>query len=210
MNGVLPEPWLPLKKGQTLINTSRNGTRNAQDRQAVVLTLRRRLSGLRRGVRHVMNEGYSLSQNRSVTAVVAGNSSTLPRETLDPWGESFVSAEEGALEPRGARSKGNTPHNRLSFDPASGVIILPDSGDWLFDDTEPSSDEEDYDQGNAGLEHSVAESVFNEDINPSDGDGSTPLVSTSPTAPLRTSRYGTYYHHPERRKHQVPGAFPER
>ncbi|KAM6494958.1 protein of unknown function DUF221 domain containing protein [Amanita muscaria] len=212
LNGVLPEPWLPLKKGQTLINASRNGPRNHRPtEQAVVLTLRRRFSSLRRSVRHLANDGRSFSPSRSTTLAV-DTSDAMPRETRNPWATESV--EEGISESRRTSTRVGKMNNRLSFDPASGVIMLPDEDDWLFgDETEPSSDEDDYGGGNAGLERSVAESEnfgTGEGGTTVEGSSSTPLRSTSPPTPLRTLRYSTYYHHPERRKHHIPGAFPER
>lgn len=207
LNGVLPEPWLPLKKGQTLINNSgRNGTRNQGLAQAVVLTLHRRFSGLRRGVRHLSNEGHEFAQSRTTPNFGA---SSIPGETGNPWGETS-SAEEGLLGRREARA--NTLHHRLSFDPASGVIMLPDNGDWLVDDVEHSSDDEDigYNAEDAAPERSTAASVFNEDMDANGGNTSMTLITTSPASPSKSSRYATYYHHPERRKQQIPGAFPER
>lgn len=37
-----------------------------------------------------------------------------------------------------------------------------------------------------------------------------PAIGTagSPATPSRLSRYGTYFHHPERRRQPIPGAFP--
>ncbi|KAK2460006.1 hypothetical protein APHAL10511_008012 [Amanita phalloides] len=206
LNGVLPEPWLPLKKGQTLVNSSaRNGTRSTGLAQAVVLTLRRRLSGFRRGGRRLVDEGHEFLQNRRVPKFSGG----IPGETRNPWEDTISDAEQGTL--RDNRASGSTLHHRLSFDPASGVIMLPDNGDWLIDDTEHSSDDEDiYSGGDAAPERAVAESVFNEDVDSNGGDTSMNLVPTSPTSPSRLSRYTTYYHHPERRKQSIPGAFPER
>lgn len=75
--------------------------------------------------------------------------------------------------------------------------MLPDDGDWLEEDID--SDEENYGTegvgGHGGLERSVTETVTSED--------STPVAS-----PTR-ARYGTYFHHPERRR-TIPGAFPGR
>lgn len=212
LNGVLPEPWLPLKKGQTLVNSSaRNGTRDKGLAQAVVLTLRRRFSGLRRGARHLVNEGSEITQSRSIP-IFSSDHRAMPRETHDPWDEASTSAEEGLLRRRETGVSSSTLHHRLSFDPASGIIMLPDDGDWLdnLDNTEQSSDDEgSHGAGDAAPERSAAESMLNEDLDTDGVDTSTPLMPTSPTT-SRISRYGTYYHHPERRKQQIPGAFPER
>ena len=46
LNGVLPEPWLPLKKGQSLVNNDHrpDAPRVGQVNDTVVLTLRKRPS----------------------------------------------------------------------------------------------------------------------------------------------------------------------
>lgn len=168
-----------------------------------MLTLRRRFSGLRRGTRPVVDEGHEFVQSRSIPNF------GIPEETGNPWDESSSSAEEGLLGRR--RPSASTLHHRLSFDPASGVIMLPDNGDWLMDDTEHSSDDEDiYGADNPAPARSTAESVFNEDLDSNGANTSMTLMPTSSVSPSKSSRYVTYYHHPERRKQQIPGAFPER
>jgi len=82
--------------------------------------------------------------------------------------------------------------------------MLPDDGDWLGDgdDDDDDSDEPNYGGTTNGLE---TESIHNEDS-----------VVETPSSPSqqqsRPSRYGTYFHHPERaatrRRQSVPGAFP--
>ncbi|CAK5262174.1 unnamed protein product [Mycena citricolor] len=187
LNGVLPQPWLPLKKGQ-ILSTS-NDPRSMAGRQpkenngqAVVLTLRKRASARRRTQSEVIEDGVE-----SVTA---------PSETSGP-----SSSNPWQAEPR--RTSAPLSH-RLSFDPASGVINLPDDEDWLLEDEE-DSDEDDYGTQQGGLENSVpslAETNANDSVL---GAG----VSSSPnTSPSRLSRYGTYFHHPERRRQVIPGAFP--
>jgi len=79
------------------------------------------------------------------------------------------------------------------------VIMLPDH-DWL-EEEEEDSEEQDYGTEN-GLEQSLTESMISEET-------ATSPASPSPAQPLaRLSRYGTYFHHPERRRQTVPGAFP--
>ncbi|KAF8632659.1 hypothetical protein AX17_004792 [Amanita inopinata Kibby_2008] len=210
LNGVLPEPWLPLKKGQTLVNNAtRNGTRGVKAvGQAVVLTLRRRFSGPRRRGR-LVDESRELAKADSVPTVVG----LVPEGVHNPWDEASTSAEGVHLQ-RGAAQSTGTLHHRISFDPASGVMMLPDDGNWLVEDgeiSERSSDEEDLPSENAGPEQSGTESLLHEEMDSGRaGSSSTPLVSTSPTIPSRVSRYGTYYHHRERHRPQIPGAFPGR
>lgn len=161
-----------------------------------MLTLRKRPSGATRRGR---SRDFSLS-----------GLSTAPQSAVDttvgnPW-------EDAAARPRNARtgsgSGGGYLNHRLSFDVASGVIMLPDDGDWLVEDTD-SDDDDDDDMGegedeNGGLERSVTETVVGEDALDAAGTVSTPLTPTN----SRASRYGTYFHHPERRRQVVPGAFP--
>jgi len=205
LNGVLPEPWLPLKKGQTLTNNDRNGNHRPLKEsgdQAVVLTLRKRYSfGLRRGGRRQQSQD-SRRDVGSTSADVVGldgrdTSNVDPTVINNPWQD----ARPGARRPQS-----DPPLNhRLSYDHASGVIMLPDDGGWLEDDDDDDSDEPNYGTEN-GPENSVTESMLNED--------STLSTASSPSQQLRPSRYGTYFHHPERaaaRRRQtqtIPGAFP--
>lgn len=106
--------------------------------------------------------------------------------------------------PQEGPSHSHPLNHRLSFDEASGVIMLPDNGDWL--EEEPDSDEDIQHENAEPLDMSIiAESVVGE--NDENGVSSTAPVSTSPT---RMSRYGTYFHHPEKRRLTIPGAFPGR
>lgn len=150
--------------------------------QAVVLTLRKRPSTVRRTSRQLLNGGRGEFTD-------ADPAVTDPIVTGNPW-------EDTPSPPRRAQTTNSTPLNhRLSFDPASGVIMLPDNGDWL--EQEEDSDEEDYGTESPPLQRSQTEPVVG---------GSS--ISTSPSTPSRLSRYGTYFHHPERRRQPIPGAFP--
>ncbi|KAF8066835.1 hypothetical protein FPV67DRAFT_1416983 [Lyophyllum atratum] len=189
LTGVLPEPWLPLKKGQTLANHNHNhhedSPRVTKDKEAVVLTLRKRYSSLRGGRPNTTPNLAGPSNGAGTQADGVDDSTALG----NPWEDA---------RPRPRRSGSSGLNHRLSFDVASGVIMLPDSGDWLEEDAD--SDEEDLGVENSGgLEQSITEA----------SDPGTDVGSPSPTAsPSRTSRYGTYFHHPERRRQTVPGAFP--
>ncbi|RDB26692.1 Calcium permeable stress-gated cation channel 1 [Hypsizygus marmoreus] len=190
LNGVLPEPWLPLKKGQTLVNNDHRADtpRVAKDNHAVVLTLRKRHSSLRgRPAPAGAREGSIAGPSNGVGAHldVAADAAV-----INPW-------EDG--QPR----TGSHPLNhRLSFDVASGVIVLPDDGDWLEGD---DSDEDTGAEDTGGLDHSItAASLVGEE-----DEAASPLVPTS-ASPSRLSRYRTYFHHPERRRQTIPGAFPGR
>ncbi|KAL4080029.1 hypothetical protein V8B97DRAFT_1929520 [Scleroderma yunnanense] len=188
LTGVLPEPWLPLKKGQTLVNGLRNGNSRApiDSTQGIVLSLRNRYSMLRNKVR---------SSQRSRNAANRENT-----EMASPEEEHGRASDTSSANPwANARTQSTLAH-RLSFDPGSGVIILPEGDDWLVG--EEDSSDEDYgnstppsrdDQGNTSQEDLAS------------------IESQSPSTPLASPkrRHGTYYHHPERRRHTVPGAFPQ-
>lgn len=112
---------------------------------------------------------------------------------------------------RPQHSRSGSGH-RLSYDVASGVIMLPDDADWLEDDAD--SDEENYGtEHNRGLDGPIADLIDGGSASAAGGEteevdgGVTPTISISPS---RTSRYGTYFHHPERRRQPIPGAFPMR
>lgn len=203
--GVLPEPWLPLKKGQTLVSGVGNGGSRSQKKdsdQAVVLTLRKRYSIVRRGVRQMTTgmlpggKGYT-DEDNAAQQLAAGT----PNPTSsNPW--------EDARPGPSRRSQTAPPplHHRLSYDHASGVIMLPEGQSWLGDDLEDSDSEDDYGTPSPNVETAspVAETT------PSGLSGSLPAdnqpINVSPSK--RRSVYSTYYHHPERRSRQhIPGAF---
>ena len=95
--------------------------------------------------------------------------------------------------------------HRLSYDHASGVIMLPEDGDWLQQDGDEADDDDsddlNYEGGTTnGLETG---SIHNEESS---------SAVDAPSSPSRPSRYGTYFHHPERaaaarRRQSIPGAF---
>lgn len=181
---MLPEPWLPLKKGQSLVNLDHRGetSRVSKDNEAVVLTLRKRRSSVRRSS-SVPRAGPSTSEGTQADA------SADAAVVRNPWEDSHSRSVQN----------GHTINHRLSFDVASGVIMLPENETWI-DDAMDSDD--DYENENTGaLEQSITEAS-------GAGDGE-PLTSP-PSSPSRSSRYGTYFHHPERRRQVIPGAFPGR
>ncbi|KAK0440975.1 hypothetical protein EV421DRAFT_1959520 [Armillaria borealis] len=174
LNGVLPEPWLPLKKGQTLVNGDRNiSHRQSRDsNQAVVLTLRKKPSKVRR------TKASNPPAEEPYADSVPG-----PSGPSNPW-------EDSQAHPaRRAQTEPVPLSHRLSYDQASGVIMLPDDDHWMGDEID--SDEEDY--GAVTGDSTPTETVAR----------SQPI----PMSPGR-SRYGTYFHHPERRRQPIPGAFP--
>ncbi|KIK63926.1 hypothetical protein GYMLUDRAFT_241156 [Collybiopsis luxurians FD-317 M1] len=185
LNGVLPEPWLPLKKGQTLTNheNRNNGTsRQGNDGgQTVVLTLRKRPSTVRR------------SRVVSTSIPTPGSSSENNGTTSNPW--------QDARSSRRSQTTPNVLHHRLSFDHASGVIMMPDDENWLVDDVD--SDEDDY--GDEADPRMPTEASRSEAVSEDEDSASGPSLSASPS---RISRYGTYFHHPEKRRQTIPGSFP--
>jgi len=179
LNGVLPVPWLPLKKGQTLVNNDSGSHRVSKDasNQAVVLTLRKRPSVVRRSV--VRSTSYGPPSGINIDPGTPAD----PGTAGNPWEDT--------------PQRSHTVNHRLSFDPASGVIMLPEDESWLGDEDDVDSDEEDYGtEGEGPLQRAQTEPIL---------PGS--AISSSPT-PSRLSRYGTYFHHPERRRQPIPGAFP--
>ena len=205
---------MPLKKGQTLTNNEngnhRRPTKDSGD-QAVVLTLRKRYSvgprgSGRRESRDSRREGRSGSAAGVVRLDVPQGSSTVdPTVINNPWED----ARPGTTPPRRTyhhRHHAPPLRHRLSYDHASGVIMLPDDGNWLQQDGDEADDDDssepNYEGGTTtnGLE---AESIHNEE--------SSSAVDVPPS-PSRPSRYGTYFHHPERaaaarRRQSIPGAF---
>lgn len=122
------------------------------------------------------------------------------------------------LRPEGANANGRngrpghgrrtqtTPqplHHRLSFDDASGVIMLPEGEGWLDED---SDSEDDYGSPSPPEELASPPLV---DVAPPNLSRTVRQEQSSPTSSpaKRRSAYSTYYHHPERRTRTVPGAF---
>ena len=103
--------------------------------------------------------------------------------------------------------------NRLSFDDATRIIVLPEDAQWLMEDVNSSDSEDEY--GNESTAPPSPDSTSNEAGVSGDGDvagGSTAIgtgESTTPT-PVATpsKRHGTYFHHPEKRRQTISGAFP--
>lgn len=166
LNGVLPQPWLPLKKGQSIVNHGRTNGTKPDTEQAVVLTLRKRKNIL---------QGNRPSTFPSMSSPLR-NGRTL--QLHDPPDE-----DQEDEESRPAESHTN---NRLSYDPASGVIMLPEDPGWLGEESDSDAE--------------YVSSVENQE--------NSNTVSALPHARSPTKRHATYYHHPERRRESIPGAFP--
>lgn len=211
LTGVLPQPWLPIKKGQSLANRiEHEGGMRGRD-QAVVLTLRRRYS--RSVVRRdpgdqVSKPSLATLWNNEPSAAAAPTSATSPSRvranstgnistTSNPWRDRDSDPEDRSAAarplPRHAQTHPQVSH-RLSFDHATGVITLPEDGQWILQDEDSDSEE-----GGSSREATQHE-----------GEGSVSEVGalTSPPISTRGVRHRTYYHHPERRR-TITGAFSQ-
>ena len=103
-----------------------NGTRTPREgNQAVVLTLRKRNSFARRVPKH-LSTSFAMTSDSSAAGPPGGQADA---PLVNPWEDSHS---------RTARlSQGSASQNhRLSFDHATGVIMLPDDGDWLIEDSD--------------------------------------------------------------------------
>ncbi|TEB19621.1 DUF221-domain-containing protein [Coprinellus micaceus] len=211
LNGVLPEPWLPLKKGQSLVNQSHRDPNRAHAAEdggdAVVLTLRKRHSRPFGGQRRGSSSRGPRARDSSATLTNAnGNGLGLGEDddhegivdpTANPWQDTGATSSGRR---RGQPQRAVT--EPLNYDHASGVIILPDEDGWL------DEDDVDSDEGVNGLDQSMTESMMSLGEASTGTDGERPVGEGSPLNTGRQSRYGTYFHHPERRRQQIPGAFP--
>ena len=163
--------------------------------QAVVLSLRKRYSVVRRGGRTSATRNSVPTRDVPIQDGVGSstaNSGELSGDvTNNPW-------EESTAGPSNLSRPHHTLSHRLSYDFGSGVIVLPDDGIWL-EDVDSDSDVDD------GIGDMAGEQASPELAAPKDGQG----VADGPdgSGPSKT-RYGTYFHHPERRWQSVPGAFP--
>lgn len=168
--------------------------------QAVVLTLRKRYSTVRRG--------QPSKSRSSVAGLAAGRSSSadsaahVPPPVDNPWQDS-----PRPPQPHRSQTAPSPLHHRLSFDPASGIINLPDDDEWLGadgDEEDPASSDDDEDYGTV-----TPTPVRGAEPNTNGEPASLPSDSPVLSSPARRRRtHSTYYHHPERRiSRVVPGAF---
>ncbi|KAG8994392.1 hypothetical protein FRB94_009930 [Tulasnella sp. JGI-2019a] len=205
LTGLLPQPWLPLKKGQTLANylgdEGDGEGKYGNTKDAVVLTLRRQTSKAAAARRRVSGINVSNTnvgspppsdQQQLPTTPGPGSGSTTPN---NPWKD---------LRPSPSPSATNVVRHRLSFDRATGVIMLPDE-DLYGDEIDSSEEEGIYESGESSDDDGGAERE--------DRDSASAVLSGSPST-VRSNigspskRHSTYYHHPERsRKRMMPGAF---
>ena len=189
LNGILPQPWLPLKKGQTLANfidhdvdesdpSASNGAKKRNGADAVVLTLRRKYTVLRKDV------GRIFGNNKRKVSADGVEEETRPMarsetSSINPWRD----AAPGPSRPVPSASYPHTPH-RMSFDQATGIIMLPDDEDWMEDPMASDSDD---------LNDSQTPTPERETPEPgAEAEGGTHRTVRR--------RHSTYYHHPERRR----------
>lgn len=169
-------------------------SRGRTNDEAVVLTLRKRYSTVRRRTKSV---GPGTAPG--LEAVAISENGIDEDSTRNPWSDLRDADVNGA----GGDALGpqRTLAHRLSFDDATGIITLPEDSHWLMEDVDSDS-EEDY-GSTAG--------VLNENTGELPPVAEGPLVDSSPTTALVSppkQRHGTYYHHPEKRRQTIPGAFP--
>jgi hypothetical protein len=193
---VLPEPWLPLKKGQTLVNGLRTGgMRVSSDaNRGVVLSLRTRYGILRGKTRAPRLARSATDSILTDMGVLESQTGVPPPEggPSNPW------VDAHARVGRGSHSQSNLSH-RLSFDPGSGVIALPEDSTWMVEDEDS---EDDYGSMSPTPEIAPSPNNVSQDNLSTSRSPSTPLASPS------KRRHSTYYHHPERRRQTIPGDFP--
>lgn len=190
LTGVLPQPWLPLKKGQSLVNTGKQGKARAKLDEAVVLTLRKRysISGRPRSKLNVEQMPMAPTADQQIGSPVAGADIL-----ADPWRDHRSQGRSS--------SDNNALRRRLSFDNATGVITLPEDGEWLMEDADSDS-EEDY----GSIDHLTSDTLVPTHGDTQVGEASTSTAAKHPQTPR--VHHGTYYHHPEKRRQTIPGAFP--
>ncbi|KAI0276258.1 hypothetical protein BGY98DRAFT_986594 [Russula aff. rugulosa BPL654] len=194
LTGLLPQPWLPLKRGETLVNSQNTDRTGRKSGQAVVLSLRKRYSVVRRGGRTsttTTSRGAPIQD--SIRGSITGSGELGGDVTSNPWQESTADSSNGS-------QSHHTINHRLSYDFGSGVIVLPDDEIWL-DGMESDSEDDDGNGNVEGGQATPERAVFEDD----QGSGSSDAQTITG---LSRTRYGTYFHHPERRWQSVPGAFP--
>jgi hypothetical protein len=227
----LPQPWLPIKKGQTLANyveredgdsPRANGGKkkgrgfNLLD-QAVVLTLRRKPSAMRKDVRSFVGRSQSMRLPGAAAAAAVDGAVPVRENGAESDGPASIASTGSnpwreAARGRAASTSIDVPTLRpkFSFDHATGVINLPDDETWL--DGVDSDSEEMLEEGPTSGEQTPGA-----DHPPAAGPSTTAPADTAESAtgttgssPAPERRHATYYHHPERRKSTMPGSFGPR
>jgi hypothetical protein len=182
LTGVLPKPWLPLKKGQSLVNRGPHRARKDAGDNALVLTLRRR---------------QSASKRRS--QVTFERPQPQLELSMNPWNESTPLLNAASGDPAAKTSR--TLSHRMSFDVASGVMALPEEDDWIENGAD--SDSEDY-----GLSEAPSPGPGSNGVSEQEAAGPEADADSSTMTPRK--RLAIYFHHPEKRVSRpgMPGEFP--
>ena len=199
MTGLLPQPWLPLKKGETLVNTHNADRTRQKIGQAVVLSLRKRYGVHRMGDSTLPTGSASRTvANQDNVRTVTSSPGELNGEMINnPWQEQITGSSSTSQTHRAIT-------HRLSYDFDSGVIILPDDEVWPGG---LDSDSED-DVGSANDISRPSQVVQSDSAIPGGGQEVVGTADVQNVSMSSKTRYGTYFHHPERRWQSVPGAFP--
>ncbi|KAH9060511.1 DUF221-domain-containing protein [Lactarius vividus] len=190
LTGLLPQPWLPLKKGETLVNTHNAG-------HTLVLTLRKRYS-----VHRVDDDTLPIGSAPKTVAKQDNVRSATPSPgelngevTNNPWQEQIAGSSSSQTH--------RAINHRLSYDFDSGVIILPDDGVWP-----EGLDSDSEDDAGIASNSSRHPQVLSDSAIPGGGQEVVGTPDVQNVSGSTKPRYGTYFHHPERRWQSVPGAFP--
>lgn len=146
-------------------------------KETVVLTLRKRYGRHRPSISNGLQQPRFSSAERTPAQDIPEPGET----TSNPWQDSTPGPSRRADDDQRHLS------HRLSFDAATGVIMLPDEEQWI--EEEESDSDQDY-----GTPRGQADLITGDDLEQS-WLGDPANVTQSPT-----KRYTTYYHHPERRK----------
>lgn len=197
------------------------GTANGKAKssnEAVVLTLRKRFSSVRRKRTKSMGPGIEVSEDifnadvpfdqttRRAAASAASSHEDLRR---NPWqSDSSLARPNSRAQP----SNRQLAH-RLSFDDGTGVITLPDDADWLMEEVDSSDSEADYGSTSpaaSGTTEDESRAIVDDGDEDALANASTSsaLLTSTPVSSPTKQRHGTYYHHPEKRRQTIPGAFP--
>jgi hypothetical protein len=162
--------------------------------------VRRGAGQLAAGGRSVIKDFIGPKRNSTAPAAVESTRGDSVEE--NPW------FDPGSSVRRSESVSGTTLSHRLSYDLGSGVIMLPETADWLGDDVDEGSDDnygsviDDDDSSGA---HESEEPSMN---NAAEGGHQSDTAPLARPSTIARSRYGTYFHHPERRRQTIPGAFP--
>lgn len=207
LNGMLPRPWLPLKKGQTLANfvdcdeeavQNVNGAPRKSGpakQEAVVLTLRRRYSVMRKDVRDFAGKLMGGKSGETTSGEQAPEDSGAVTESADDEdGENIPRPPSDTSSnpwkdtgPGPSRSATATRARRLSYDLATGVMNLPDDDGWIFPGTDDDSDEDIHGASGGGT--------------PASGEGEEGNEMSEGSDDHRVARRrSTYWHHPDRKR----------